>query len=131
MASRSRSDGLRRMADAQALLLKLEKLRLVELERRAEELAELERAVLSEAATSDSGAKLVSSYKGRLRTISREQHQTTEDMKRQSALVLKYGSVEKIARNLLKDAEADEQRALERAELEQIVEAVLGKTSLP
>jgi hypothetical protein len=119
------------VADAQALMLKLEKLRLVAMERRALELSELERHLLVEAAGGQSDTALVSAYQKHLRTVVRAQRQNTEEMQHQSSVVAQRGAVEKVARNLQKDAEAAERRQAERAELEQIVDGAIAKTSLP
>lgn len=126
-----RSKAMARIVAGQALMTKVEKLRLVELERVAAELVELERSLLGSMAETSVHPRLGRAYADHVGSVRSRLDVLDRAARDQAEKVLAQGAREKAAGRIYERVLLEETRADERAEMDQLIEAHLSKTSLP
>jgi len=126
-----RSTSLARIRDGHALLTKIERLHLLELEREAADLAELEIALAQSLANGVVNPTLAKAYAERLKSVRGKAVLVGLRIEAQAGKTLSQAAREKVAERLLGKVATEEKRVAERTELAQIIENALTKTSLP
>jgi len=130
MARKTRAQSLERIAEAQALLAKVERLRLLQMERELAELRELEDTLVKSLAEGGD-PRLSAAYAQRIRTLQSTLRRTVESVHRQAEEARQQAAREKSAERLYDVAAQEAAREAEKAELARVIELTLQKISLP
>lgn len=130
MTDRNRAKAIKRIRDGQALLTRIERLRLIELEHEADELRRIE-ASLADGLSSGISPRLAASYADRIKRVGAKVKGLEVEAKMQADRTLAQASKEKSATRLLQGVERDVKQTTERKSLVEVIEAAVRKTSLP
>jgi hypothetical protein len=130
MARKTRAQSLERIAEAQALLAKVERLRLLQMERELAELRDLEHTLVKSLAEGGD-PRISAAYAQRIRALQGTLRQTMERVHRQAEEARQQAAREKSAERLYDAAAQEAAREAEKAELARVIELTLQKISLP
>lgn len=125
-----RSKTIDRIRAGQALLTKIEKMKLVELERASAELQALEGSLISGLGQGSLDPRLGRVFADRVGLIRTRLNLLDGAMRQQSEKVVAQGAREKAAERVYERVLREEAQAEERVEINRIIEVYLGKTSL-
>ena len=126
-----RTAAIGRIKDAYALLTKIERVRLLELERDVADLAELERVLAARVASGEVDSRLAQAFLVRMKSVRRDSIVKGQEVVQQAALTLEHAAREKTAEKLHEELARSDALEAERKELARTIEAALVKASLP